>query len=385
MSDKIQELKMNELKDMFFYTFGIVPLQNYGVVGDGMTDNRLKIQQAIYDAIEVKAKYIFVPKGNYYYSQELFRADEVAWLGNSVDAHIKGIEIKQFPSFDNVVNITDAYSENKQDTYSATYINNEIDKKVDKIDGKDLSTNDFTDEYKQKIDNKVDMVEGKNLSSNDFTDEYKQKLDNSINVKNEYSESTNDTYSSDYINKKIDEKVDKVEGKDLSSNDFTDEYKQKLDNTITVENDYTESTTSTYSANYINNKVDKVEGKGLSTNDFTDEYKQKVDNANTYSTEEQVIGIWIDGKPIYRNIIKATLPTNQESWTMIASNVVSNIDFLVNLYGIYDTTDTKFIFPKGEGSYHINAQIQGTDLYCIRKGWNSVEAMFIIEYTKTTD
>lgn len=161
MSDKIQELKMNELKDMFFYTFGIVPLQNYGVVGDGMTDNRLKIQQAIYDAIEVKAKYIFVPKGNYYYSQELFRADEVAWLGNSVDAHIKGIEIKQFPSFDNVVNITDAYSENKQDTYSATYINNEIDNKVDKIDGKDLSTNDFTDEYKQKIDNKVDMVEGK--------------------------------------------------------------------------------------------------------------------------------------------------------------------------------------------------------------------------------
>lgn len=99
MSDKIQELKMNELKDMFFYTFGIVPLQNYGVIGDGMTDNRLKLQQAIYDAIEVKAKYIFVPKGNYYYSQELFRANEVAFIGNSIDAYIKGVEIKQFPGF----------------------------------------------------------------------------------------------------------------------------------------------------------------------------------------------------------------------------------------------------------------------------------------------
>ena len=34
----INEIKMQELKDLFFYTFGIVPLQNYNVVGDGMTD-----------------------------------------------------------------------------------------------------------------------------------------------------------------------------------------------------------------------------------------------------------------------------------------------------------------------------------------------------------
>ena len=91
------EIKMEELKDMFFYTFGIVPIQNYGVVGDGMTDNRLAIQQAIYDAIEVGAKYIFVPKGNYYYSGQLFKTDEVIFIGNNVQAKIEGIEIKSFP------------------------------------------------------------------------------------------------------------------------------------------------------------------------------------------------------------------------------------------------------------------------------------------------
>lgn len=90
-------MKLEELKNLFFYTFGIVPLQYYNVVGDGMTDNRLKIQQAIYDAIEVKAKYIFVPKGEYYYSAQLFRTDEVIFCGNSVDAKIEGIEIRQFP------------------------------------------------------------------------------------------------------------------------------------------------------------------------------------------------------------------------------------------------------------------------------------------------
>ena len=82
----MQELKMSELKNLFFYTFGIIPLQNYNVIGDGMTDNRLNIQQAIYDAIEVGAKYIFVPKGEYYYSNQLFRADEVIFIGNNINA-----------------------------------------------------------------------------------------------------------------------------------------------------------------------------------------------------------------------------------------------------------------------------------------------------------
>lgn len=95
----INELRMDELKNLFFYTFGIVPLQNYNVVGDGITDNRLKIQQAIYDAIEVGARYIFVPKGEYYYSNQLFKANEVVFIGNNIDSRIKGVEIEAFPEF----------------------------------------------------------------------------------------------------------------------------------------------------------------------------------------------------------------------------------------------------------------------------------------------
>ena len=95
----MQELmKMEELKNLFFYTLHIVPLQYYNVVGDGITDNRLKIQQAIYDAIEVGAKYIFVPKGEYYYSNVLFQADQVVFIGNE-SAKIKNIQIEQFPEF----------------------------------------------------------------------------------------------------------------------------------------------------------------------------------------------------------------------------------------------------------------------------------------------
>lgn len=56
--------------------------------------------------------------------------------------------------------------------------------KVEKVDGKGLSTNDYTNEEKQKVNtiaDKVDKVEGKELSSNDYTDEDKSKL-NSLEV-----------------------------------------------------------------------------------------------------------------------------------------------------------------------------------------------------------
>ena len=62
--------------------------------------------------------------------------------------------------------------------------------------------------------------------------------------------------------KRIDgeDKVDKVEGKDLSTNDFTDAYKTSLDNLPTE----------------FDKKVDKVTGKGLSENNYTDTDKAEV-------------------------------------------------------------------------------------------------------------
>lgn len=87
----------------------------------------------------------------------------------------------------------------------------------------------------------------------------------------------------------ITNKVDKVAGKELSSNDYTDAEKTKLSgiatgaqaNVIeTVKVDGTALTPSSKAVNIdLSGKVDKVTGKGLSTNDFTDAYKTKVDNA----------------------------------------------------------------------------------------------------------
>ena len=61
-------------------------------------------------------------------------------------------------------------------------------------------------------------------------------------------------------------KVDKEEGKGLSTNDFTDALKTKLESQVLTEHQD------------ITGKVDKEEGKGLSTNDFTDDLKTKLEN-----------------------------------------------------------------------------------------------------------
>lgn len=88
--------------------------------------------------------------------------------------------------------------------------------KVDKITGKGLSTNDYTDAAKTIVDSvttnlgtKVDKVTGKGLSTNDYTDAAKAIVD---------SVTTN-----------LENKVDKIAGKELSTNDFTDALKTKLE------------------------------------------------------------------------------------------------------------------------------------------------------------
>ena len=87
---------------------------------------------------------------------------------------------------------------------------------------------------------------------------------------NKYMGTSSVTY---YTNQKIlpliNGKVDAIDGKTLSSNDFTDVYKDKIDGNktaITV---------------LSNNKVDKISGKGLSSNDFTSTYKNQIDTNRT--------------------------------------------------------------------------------------------------------
>lgn len=114
---------------------------------------------------------------------------------------------------------------------------------------------------------------------------------------------------------------------------------------------------------------------------------RKITDLDIYSSNEIIIGKWIDNKPIYRKTIQATLPSSLNTWTTIYSNAISNFDNVISFRGWFKYDNgTFFNLPMGEGQYFINLRlISDGSLECIRNGWSNNIAYITLEYTKTTD
>lgn len=100
----------------------------------------------------------------------------------------------------------------------------------------------------------------------------------------------------DLVVSELNKKAGKEEGKGLSTNDFTNEHKNKLEGLQQVDTSgllqkgaYTGNASDLAAG--IDKKVDKVAGKGLSTNDYTDAEKQK----NEANAKKQVVNITVTG------------------------------------------------------------------------------------------
>lgn len=85
---KMQDLTLRMYGSLFEDAFGMLPITQYGAVGDNTTDNYGELQTVINKSIENGYKYIFVPKGNYYYYGNLKNVDKVIFVGNSTKAKI---------------------------------------------------------------------------------------------------------------------------------------------------------------------------------------------------------------------------------------------------------------------------------------------------------
>jgi len=137
--------------------------------------------------------------------------------------------------------------------------------KVDKVDGKGLSTNDFTDDFEIKLTNiatgaQVNVIEsisknstpieiiGKNVNIyvpttlSDLSDDSTHRVVTDVQISSWNGKQSELTFDSTPVESSLnpvtsgglytslDGKVDKVSGKELSANDFTDILKSKLDN-----------------------------------------------------------------------------------------------------------------------------------------------------------
>lgn len=104
-------------------------------------------------------------------------------------------------------------------------------------------------------------------------------------------------------------------------------------------------------------------------------------NKEVYSTEETVIGTWIDGKPIYRKVY---------TFGQVTGNVLlgtQDIDAFVRYCGYIANNDWKTLVPYGQGVDGVALKKSTNEIYLILSGtYSSVNSGIVsIEYTKTTD
>lgn len=111
---------------------------------------------------------------------------------------------------------------------------------------------------------------------------------------------------------------------------------------------------------------------------------ESVSAGDIYSTEEQVVGRWIDGRPLYRKVITGTSGPIVEQeisfYTFDFSIVPTQLTGL--LYG------TSSIVPLNmSGPAYARAQIQNNSimLVCTNNTFLGRPVIVIVEYTKTTD
>lgn len=113
------------------------------------------------------------------------------------------------------------------------HVISQLSRKVEKVDGKGLSTNDFTNEEKEKLAN----LSTEGLASEEYVDNaVSVGVANLVNSAPETLDTLGEIATAmqenkdviDALNSAIGNKVDKVEGMGLSTNDYTTEEKEKL-------------------------------------------------------------------------------------------------------------------------------------------------------------
>lgn len=122
-------------------------------------------------------------------------------------------------------------------------------------------------------------------------------------------------------------------------------------------------------------------------------------DANSYSTDERVVGTWIDGKPIYQKTYTGTTPST-----------VSSIGDPLNVpmgTSIERVIDAKVVFFNSNGTHYVGTlmTVVGMDkgvrfnfesnlnpsipnvytIYCTQESWCNLPYYLTVFYTKTTD
>lgn len=111
---------------------------------------------------------------------------------------------------------------------------------------------------------------------------------------------------------------------------------------------------------------------------------------HTYSTDEQVVGTWIDGKPIYEKTLNfGNLPN---AGRKEVAYDISNVERFINIIGISDEGNTfknvPLVYNDGIANYNAGLEVNkntGKIIIATDQDRSAFSAYITLQYTKTTD
>lgn len=219
-----------------------------------------------------------------------------------------------FEGFCNDTKILEAINEleinkaNKSDVYNKTETDNLLIDKVDKEAGKGLSSNDYTTFEKNKL-NEIEIGA-------------------EVNVQSDWTQT--DSSSDDFI-----------KNKPTNLSQFTNDYEFITNDTSSLTNYYKKSDTlSTAEINGIlEDKVDKITGKRLSTNDYTTAEKTKLAGIEEEANKTVIDDTLDDSStnPVQNKVVKAALDTNKNNISSIQQEQIAQNADIATLRLALDT------------------------------------------------
>lgn len=122
---------------------------------------------------------------------------------------------------------------------------------------------------------------------------------------------------------------------------------------------------------------------------FAENIVQPIKGGEEYSTDEKVIGTWIDGKKLYRKVLTLDISTSGGHNINVAS---LNISQLTLIRGIFNDTQYNYMFPvpdygDDDTRFYLSYAMTEKNVHYetgARYGING-KLIVTIEYTKTTD
>ena len=115
--------------------------------------------------------------------------------------------------------------------------------------------------------------------------------------------------------------------------------------------------------------------------------------SNNYSTDEQVVGKWIDGKPLYQKTILFGDQSGANEWTekSLSSFGINDVDkaWVIQSYGYYKASGTGKEFESfpiaREGASSVFIYEKNVVFDSENRSYISYDIVVTIQYTKTTD